>query len=535
MGPEPFARALTKRLQCVVRRLPALAALAPALAMAGFVGAGTGAPQVQGPSQILSSQPLVLTFHYYAGGSGTPSYTRYSWQYWYCTPGHDGAPSNTNVDETPFPGHGCTSQVLKNRSLDPNGAVQTITPAQHFDAGTVYARARLSSPQHGNGPWGPWHRTAVQAVAKNARFAKPVFSLPHEGAQFVGKDVTLALQSGTKRQDSDNWQYQLQWQRAKVVTRFNDDYVRSHTPAGQIPQTDWPGPRAAWNGPGRPTTVGGFPGQTFAYLKFNVARPRSHTFGYRYWVRAREHDLPTDTSSPWSGWLSFVVQEKPGAKLPKSTAGTPRTRRQQRPTRGRVQTQVALQGLKPPLITAPTGGQVFHSGKIVIRIALPKHTDRSKWQCCDYQIDRARVITKENNAYVKNHTPPGSVMQSDFPSPRARLDEDDPLAPESASSGPWTWSWSVSQYRPHSHKFGYRYWVRVREHYLPAKAPGPWSAWRSFIVQEPLTYTVLPRAGGALPGASQNQQHSGQKQRRQLAPNSPTRRLSLPMQQPLNR
>ncbi len=202
--------------------------------------------------------------------------------------------------------------------------------------------------------------------------------------------------------------------------------------------------------------------------------------------------------------------------------------------RTHIPAAVAMRGLKPPVITAPKPGQILRTGTLALHISLPKHTRYSRWRCCDYQMDRAKIVTKENNDYVASHTAPGATPEGAFPTPRELLEADDLLRTETGASLVWDF-WPVSKFSPHSHKFGYRYWVRVREHYAPDHAPGPWSAWRSFVVQEPAASGLPMRR---LPGSAQSQQKSGQHSRsqrraapRRAAPAVQEPHLRLPAQQ----
>jgi hypothetical protein len=188
--------------------------------------------------------------------------------------------------------------------------------------------------------------------------------------------------------------------------------------------------------------------------------------------------------------------------------------------RSRVSSTVVMRGLAPPVIATPTEGQVFHGepppvGFITASGTLPPHARYSDWACCDIEWQRANVVTQENNAYVAAHTPPGGIPQSGFPTARSPWHTSIGLNGGSRAveiAPTFHGGWTFDQLRPHSHKLGNQYWFRVREHYTPGNAPGPWSDWRSFIVQEPAEAIEYPMPhGGApsLPGQGQSAQKPG--------------------------
>jgi len=198
----------------------------------------------------------------------------------------------------------------------------------------------------------------------------------------------------------------------------------------------------------------------------------------------------------------------------------------------RRNSSVLVKGLKPPVINFPLQGAVLRA-KVITSGSLPAHARYSDWRCCEMQWQRAVVVTKENDDFVKASTPVGQVPQTPFQTPRAAwsglglYNGSRPLeqGPSFASS------WLHDDLRSHSRKFSYQYWFRMREHYIPGNVFGPWSAWRSFIVQEPMpSRTVNVHGAHATPIAHPGSLNSaGQQQKtRKLVPLAPMHRLTLP-------
>lgn len=214
---------------------------------------------------------------------------------------------------------------------------------------------------------------------------------------------------------------------------------------------------------------------------------------------------------------------------------------------------IVMKGLKPPKFTTPKNGQFFFGGPQSIDAAgtLPPHGHYAKWACCDMQWQRAVIATEQNNAYVKAHTPPGGVPEIAFPTPRSDWHppfgtELDGYSPTIENGPTFHGGWSFASLSPHTHQFGYRYWIRIRERYQPANKIyyGPWSAWRSFTVQEHFATTTVNFGGvhavpGAHPGSpSSSGPNNTNAQPAQSAPKvrvAPIRRLSLPAERTLNR
>jgi len=250
-----------------------------------------------------------------------------------------------------------------------------------------------------------------------------------------------------------------------------------------------------------------------------------------WYVRVRLFSL-SDAVGPWSKWHRTVIGSGNIGK-PIGTSGLMAGRH-------RVNSSLVMRGLKPPIIAAPMQGAIMRGG-IGTSGTLPAHARYSDWRCCDIQWQRAVIVAKENGDYVKAHTPPGAVPQSAFPGPRGPWtgpglhNGSHPLEHAPSFAG----SWGYDVLRPRSREFGYQYWFRIREHFVPGNASGPWSAWRSFIVQEPAAPRTLNHAGmRPLPGAATPGSHtmSGQQHNsRQLAPMAPLHRLDMPVRPTLTR
>jgi hypothetical protein len=194
---------------------------------------------------------------------------------------------------------------------------------------------------------------------------------------------------------------------------------------------------------------------------------------------------------------------------------------------------------KPPVIKAPMEGRVYHGGPINFSGSLAPHkTTGGDWACCSIQWKRAVILAPENKAYAQAHTPGKTA----FPSPPMPWQGDGVvpygLASNVKESGPsFNGHFLYSDLRPHDGSFGYRYWFRLREYFYPdglanmMKATiytGPWSAWRSFTVQEPNISRVMPsgsmrmQPGAHMTAPSSGQQHGQQQNNsRQSAPSAP--------------
>lgn len=223
----------------------------------------------------------------------------------------------------------------------------------------------------------------------------------------------------------------------------------------------------------------------------------------------------------WSAWHRTLVEDTHRYKF----TGTKGMHMQRVPA-GSLHVNFDMSKHKPPVITAPGPAQVFHGGfKINISGSVEQHKNYSAWSCCDIQWKRALIIAAENQAYTQAHTPGTSA----FPTPPEPWQNPQLLGlavgkaymEHGSSFHGFTY---YSTLRPHDHSFGYRYWFRVRESYWPggfdeSSYYGPWSAWRSFVVQEPLMAATPNHSMRMLPGAHMAKPSSGQQQNsHQLVP-----------------
>ena len=213
-----------------------------------------------------------------------------------------------------------------------------------------------------------------------------------------------------------------------------------------------------------------------------------------WYVRARLIST-SGVQGSWSAWHHTLIGS--------ANIGKPIGIKGALADRSRVSAQVVMRGLAPPVVAAPMEGQVFNANPIGNSVTLPAHARYPDWSCCDVQWQRAAVVTIQNE--------PGG-----FPTARAPWNNAIGLfggySPNIESGPSIHGMWSFDVMRPHSRKIGYRYWFRLREHYSPGNASGPWSAWRSFIVQEPAQANKFPLPhGGAqsLPGQGQSPQKPG--------------------------
>lgn len=239
-------------------------------------------------------------------------------------------------------------------------------------------------------------------------------------------------------------------------------------------------------------------------------------------------------SGPWSNWHHTLVGNgrvgrfvgAKGLRADRSTAST----------------RVVMHGLKPPVVQAPGQKQVERGNRIDMVFILPRHHDYTKWVCCDFEVQRAKIVTKENMDYINKH--------HGFPvanGPRKPWNEH--VGSRSYEAGQilpgskWHISEGANIFRPHSREFGYRYWMRVREEYYPKglssssnSAPGPWSQWRTFVVQEPLQTNLsvgVPKnkVRQIQPRPTVSGQQGSQTRQQRALPAIQQHRLMLPAQQ----
>ena len=245
-----------------------------------------------------------------------------------------------------------------------------------------------------------------------------------------------------------------------------------------------------------------------------------------YWAN---HAGSTIKAGGWSAWHRTVVTDTHRARFMGAQG--------MRADRSHVNTiNIAakiVEKSKPPVITAPRPAQVFHGSPINLSVNVGLHqATGGDWSCCDIQWKRAVILMPENNAYAQAHTPGHSA----FPTPPMpwQLTRMMGFAVNVKEVGTSLHgSVFYNDLRPHKRAFGYRYVFRMREYYWPnglggltgqQNYPGPWSAWRSFTVQEPLMAATPNHNMRMLPGAhmakpsSGKQQSGGQHNTRRLAP-----------------
>jgi hypothetical protein len=232
-----------------------------------------------------------------------------------------------------------------------------------------------------------------------------------------------------------------------------------------------------------------------------------------YWA---ENQGPTQFFGGWSAWHRTLVEDTHRAVF----TGTKGMSMERSPV-GSPHIKVDMTGVKPPAITMPAQGYVFHGGPINISGSVGPHSAYGEWTCCFFQWKRAVIVAPENNAYAQAHTPGHSA----FPTPPTPWSgqgffSNDALGVK--EHGPsFHGRFLYNEIRPHDHTFGYRYMFRVREEHYDQY--GPWSPWRSFDVQEPIM-AATPYHGGmqVKPGAHMGTPSSGQQQNsHKLAPMVP--------------
>lgn len=233
---------------------------------------------------------------------------------------------------------------------------------------------------------------------------------------------------------------------------------------------------------------------------------------------------PTDASGGWSPWHRTLVEDTHVGRF----VGT-KDLRADRSRVGSLHIKVDMSGAKPPAIMAPKPAQVFHGGPISVSVRVSPHKPNGVWACCEIQWKRAVVVTKENKAYADAHTPGHTA----FPSTPSTYQMTSMMGFATNVKEVGTSLQGrlfYNQLRTHDRTFGYRYLFRMREDYHPGALgaegyPGPWSAWRSFVVQEPIQ-AATPYHGGMQmrPGthmaapSTGKQQTNQQENTRRLAP-----------------
>ncbi|HKK06423.1 MAG TPA: hypothetical protein VKA50_11300 [Gammaproteobacteria bacterium] len=274
---------------------------------------------------------------------------------------------------------------------------------------------------------------------------------------------------------------------------------------------------------------GGMPPGTLSSDWFNIpVQNEPRLVPGTLYVRVQLVWLPPTGGTPvasggWSPWHRTLVEDTHTAVFG-GTQGMRVGRRQA----GSVHIKVDMSGAKPPAIMAPKPAQVFHGGPISLSVTVSPHKPNSVWACCEVQWKRAIVVTKENNAYAEAHTPGHTAFPS-TPQPYEMSSMTGFASNLKETGTSLHGSVFYNQLRPHKHTFGYRYLFRMREVYYPGGIGtegdlGPFSAWHSFIVQEPIQ-AAMPYHGGMQmkPGAHMTKPSSGKQQSNQR---ETTRRLA---------
>ena len=294
-----------------------------------------------------------------------------------------------------------------------------------------------------------------------------------------------------------------------------------------IQSTPWPGQQAScqlednWGGlykPGAPTITSGS-------IMFPI-RGESRLVPGTLYVRVKlywaDHAGTHAKEGGWSAWHRTLVEDTHRAVF----TGTKGMSVSHAPA-GSLHIKVDMSGAKPPVIAAPGEAQVFHGGPINISVDVSPHAPNSVWACCEIQWKRALIVSPENNAYAQAHTPGHSAFPSS-PMPWQMTSMMGFATDVKEAGSSLHGSLFYDQLRPHDHTFGYQYWFRMREDYYPGglqepRYPGPYSGWRSFVVQEPIQ-AATPYHGGmqVKPGAHMGKPSSGQQQsNHKLAPMVP--------------
>ncbi len=158
--------------------------------------------------------------------------------------------------------------------------------------------------------------------------------------------------------------------------------------------------------------------------------------------------------------------------------------------------------IRRPEIIGPAEGRLFVNQDLPLQLKSDiHHNDYANWEF-ELQWQRAGYHTKANNdAYTVAH---GAPAKNGWP---RVLGITDPMKPWGDSAVPaevaqgagvQTLSVPYAALRSHDAFSSFEYRVRAREHRLNPDTYGTWTAWRSFIVQEPYPYTERPLSNAAL-------------------------------------
>ena len=492
-------------------------------AVAKLMRNGPPAPSVSGV-KFTHHAPVKVTLHY-AANSANHFYV----DEWYCPPGKDEAPNYVpNGDSASFPGGAC--QDSRRGPLDLTNSASTASfgigePAGQPKNGTWYVRARLDSASYGGSLWGHWHRTAVQLPMhfKDAPNNKPAPTILAPKEDYVWSEpnaqFAIKVKPNITGKNTDTRLYDFEWQRQRYVTEANAAaYLKLHkggfpTPSGALEAMH------PWTDVDHLILDSDPAALTGAVVSYERMRPHSVEYSYRYRVRVRVNN------SNWSPWRDFVVEET----LPKSS--------------GFRRSASGLESMptQPPDIAAPTENQVFEEAigvhnqyaKIEIHNNI-KNPKLDYWRL-QWEWKRAMYYTKANNDmyYCKY----GQPKKGEFPRqtgvvpPLQVWDEFDNTT-DSSTVYPQPDSvrnFDVGAGAPSSTLFSYLYQFRVRAQRVSPEAYGPWSPWRSFIVERKgfnkctaVRTESKPHIGGiGIRVSGQTQQQSGQhSQQRALRPSN---------------
>jgi hypothetical protein len=483
---------------------------------------GPPAPSVSGV-KFTHQAPVKATLHYAANSAD-----HFQVDEWYCPPGKDEAPNYIpNGDSASFPGGACQDSKRGPLSLTKSANTASFgigQPAGQPKNGTWYVRARLDSASYGTSLWGHWHRTAVQLPMhfKDAPNNKPAPTIvaPAEGHVFSepNAQVALELKSNVAPENDNAWYYDIEWQRQRYVTEANAKVYDALHKGGFPSQIGALEAMHPWSLNSRvrvqasTATV-----NSLMQLDYQEARPRSVEFSYRYRVRAR------DDGSNWSPWRYFIVEET----LPNSS--------------GFRRSASALEPMptQSPDILSPSEDQVFAEAvgapNKYVRIEVRPNVKNPKPDHWRVRLEwkRAEYYTKANNDmyYCKYGQPKKNGFSRQTGVVSAPTVWDEIMTPTSGwlNSDNSMWDPQFGTFAPNSTMYSYLYKFRVRAQRISPEAYGPWSPWRSFIVENTgfnqctaVKTKGKPRIGGiGIHVSGQTQQQSGQhSQQRALRPST---------------
>jgi len=472
---------------------------------------GPPAPQVSGVN-FTHDSPVQMTLHYAANLA-----MRFYLEQWYCPPGKDKAPAYVpNGTVSPFPGDTC--KVSEKGPLALSKASNAVyfgigKPAGQPKNGTWYVRASLDSDSYGRSLWSHWHKTKVQLAMhfKDAPNHKPAPTIiaPTQGYVWNSPNtqVTLQLKSNLTGKNINSWSYDIEWERQHYVTKANIEAYNKLNKGGWPTQSGATEDMHPWSvtshytASSNPVTL-----MYLEQLNYQEVRPRSVEVSYRYRVRARVNN------SQWSAWRYFIVEDA-------NTKSSGMSRSYSSPDSLPSQ---------PPQILSPGENQVIAAAQGAhnkyIKIIIHSNVKNAKPDHWRYQLQwkRALYYTKANNdMYYCKH---GQPKKNEFPRQMGVVHPpqvwDGIWTPNSGnlSSGDAMWDPQFILLSPKSTEFSYMYQFRARAQRISPEAYGPWSPWRSFIVENTgfNTCTAVKSKGapnmkvGGMQLSSQSKQQSGQ-------------------------